>query len=588
MSQIHILDQQNDRILDVITEKHILEDVHKQSLKDTLETYNFTTFTNKQFSQFLEKRNRLIIPGEDGEYREFIIEETIKNLNHQAEVYAKASYLEIKKQAIIYPQAFTGQTASQMIGHATNNTEWRPGIVEIDKYRTFEVDSHRNPFAFLKTIAKEIDAELRFRVETDGNRIIGRFVDLLERRGRWRGREATFGKDLASIKRTEKTDNIFTALVGIGPEREDGSHLEVLVEDQDALERWGRRDENDELQHLIGTYEPQSTSQDMTESELKQYTQTELNKRINAVIEFEADIVDLEHVPGLENKRFRFGDTIKMKYTGFEPPLYLEARIFEQERSIVDRSAKKVKLGDFTEFTEEEAQNVWKELQQQINQKIPESRLEEYAYSKPETDNITKDANRLQTGSINANTVPLKTASNGSQLAGGEGVLSKFVTQMPQYQHVGAQHVGAKPIANASFSIPDNFTIVSAELAISALPVRYQYSEQVSWTNVDQANILLFEFGQGYYDYAEESDAGLGFVTMETEWDTNDLFGINRWTPPRPSSNNPEIEMISADIKDIVEAGKDYHIKIESTGSNAPDENTGFLRTVVTIIGYQQ
>ncbi|NIK12879.1 phage tail spike protein [Alkalibacillus almallahensis] len=370
MSQIHILDQENDQILDVITKQHIIEDVHKQSLKDKLETFDFTTFANKRFSQYLEKRNRLIIPGEDGEYREFIMHEVIKDINRQSEVYAKASYLELKKQSIIYPQTFNAQSATQMVGHATDGTEWQPGLIEITNIRTFNVENHRNPFAFLKTIANEFDAELRFRIVTDGNRVVARYVDLLKRRGQWQGREVTSGKDLASIKRTERTDNVYTALVGIGPEREDGNRLEVLVEDQDALKRWGRRDKNGNLQHLIGTYEPQSTRQDMTGSELEQYTRTELNKRINAVVEFEADIVDLEHVPGLENKRFRFGDTIKIKDTGFEPPLYLEARIFEQERSIVDKSAKKVKLGDFTELTEEEVQNVWKQLQSEIAKKI--------------------------------------------------------------------------------------------------------------------------------------------------------------------------------------------------------------------------
>ncbi|NIK10929.1 phage tail spike protein [Alkalibacillus almallahensis] len=370
MSQIHILGGQNDEILDVITKQNIRKDVHKQSLKDKLETFDFTTFANKRFSQYLEKRNRLIIPGEDGEYREFIMHEVIKDINRQSEVYAKASYLELKKQAIIYPQTFNAQSATQMVGHATDGTEWQPGLIEITNVRTFNVESHRNPFAFLKTIANEFDAELRFRIVTDGNRVVARYVDLLKRRGEWQGREVTSGKDLASIKRTERTDNVYTALVGIGPEREDGSRLEVTVEDQDALKRWGRRDKNGNLQHLIGTYEPQSTRQDMTESELEQYTRTELNKRINAVVEFEADIVDLEHVPGLENKRFRFGDTIKIKDTGFEPPLYLEARIFEQERSIVDKSAKKVKLGDFTELTEEEVQNVWKQLQSEIAKKI--------------------------------------------------------------------------------------------------------------------------------------------------------------------------------------------------------------------------
>ncbi|WP_411955158.1 phage tail spike protein [Alkalibacillus sp. S2W] len=177
---------------------------------------------------------------------------------------------------------------------------------------------------------------------------------------------------------------------------------------------------------------------------------------------------------------------------------------------------------------------------------------------------------------------------NGSQLIGNGGVLSKFVTQMPQYEQVGVRHVGAKPRANASFSVPDNFTIVSAELKVYALPTRYESSGNVNWTNVDQASITMSESSNGYYDYVEEADSGVGYVWEGNDWDTNDLFGISTWTPPSPSSSDPVAEEITADIQSIISPGNDYNIKIESTSNAAPNENTGFLRTVVTIIGYQQ
>ncbi|MGY3718900.1 phage tail spike protein, partial [Sutcliffiella cohnii] len=66
------------------------------------------------------------------------------------------------------------------------------------------------------------------------NQIIGRYVDLLPRVGEWRGREVEFGRDLLGIERKEKTD-IVTALVGLGPIQEDGTRIEVFVEDKEAL-----------------------------------------------------------------------------------------------------------------------------------------------------------------------------------------------------------------------------------------------------------------------------------------------------------------------------------------------------------------
>src|SRR5699024_1880166 len=116
------------------------------------------------------------------------------------------SYLEdLKKGAIIEPQKLESQSVSTAVAHALNGTNHTAGIIEGTGSRTFDIEEHTNPYAFLKRIAKEFELELNFRVETDGNRVTGRYVDLLEQTGEWRGREVTFGKDLQGIRRIERT-----------------------------------------------------------------------------------------------------------------------------------------------------------------------------------------------------------------------------------------------------------------------------------------------------------------------------------------------------------------------------------------------
>lgn len=371
MSQIHILDGQEDIILDYITAKSIISDNHKKSLEDTLETYDFITFADKRFSQYLEKRNRIIIPDEDNSLREFIIFEGQRyrdSEGHKVQVFANASYLELKKASIIYPNTFKG-TASQHAGRALNDTGWQVGIVEVSGDITITINEHTNPYENLKRISKEFKAELRFRIEHDGSKVIGRYVDLLERVGDWQGREVTFGKDLDSIRRVEKQD-VVTALLGLGPEKEDGTRLEVLVEDEEALQRWGRIDENGKLKHLIEVYEIQSERTEMTKDEARQYTRTALDKRINTQVTYETTIVDLEEVAGHENKKIRFGDTIRIKDEKFNPPLYLEARVFEINRSIKSKAKKDIKLGDYIEYTEEEVNTLWEQLKKEIQDRL--------------------------------------------------------------------------------------------------------------------------------------------------------------------------------------------------------------------------
>ncbi|KYD04272.1 hypothetical protein B4119_3344 [Parageobacillus caldoxylosilyticus] len=238
----------------------------------------------------------------------------------------------------------------------------------------------------MKQIASEFNLELHFRVETDGNKVTRRYVDLIEHVGGWNGREVEFGKDLMGIERKEDFSNIVTALVGIGPERDDGTRLQVFVEDKDALARWGRNGK-----HLVDVYEPDSIDSNMTLERLRSLTEAELSKRINSVVEYTADVADLEKVPGLEHEKFRFGDTIRIKDTAFAPPLYLEARIHTVERSIKRDGQKTVTLGDYIEYTEEDVFAIYKRLQAEIAKKVSLSKVMEVTYTKEEID--TKDTN---------------------------------------------------------------------------------------------------------------------------------------------------------------------------------------------------
>lgn len=489
---IHITDGQSDEILDVVTARHIIENNHRKSLEDTLETFNFRALGDKPYVEHLEKRNRLIIPDEDGSLVEFIIHEAAKYRDTEGlkvAVYGVASYLDLKKARVIQPTSLEGYTASMAVGFALGETEWTPGNIESAGTRTFRIEDHTNPFALLKRIAREFELELNFRVEHDGNRITGRYVDLLERVGEWRGREIEFGRDLIGIRRTEKTENVVTALVGLGPEREDGTRLEVLVEDEDALQRWGRpHPRTGELQHLIEVYEPQSEREDMTESELRQYTRTELDKRINAAVSYETTIADLEHVPGMENKKIRFGDTIKIKDTHFNPPLYVEARVYQLDRSITDQSKKEIKLGDYTEYTEEEVFAIWRQLQREVRQKISAEQLRAYAEPKKiESDTpppIREHENPIWVDTSQTPHVPhVVIANEWVKMSPTEAI--EVGAETPQ----GAQNKADQAEQNAKEYSEDAGNIMRGIIDVGAVPLRTSVTgARIEW---DGANGLV-------------------------------------------------------------------------------------------------
>lgn len=349
-SMIQIADGQNNRLLSHIHFDYLLFNDHERNRQNNQELFTFTTFADKPFSEHLSKRNRIIIPGEDGELREFIIfEAQVDRLNKQTEVFCSASFLDLKKSKVIAPHRTTAESAERHTELALSGTEWKVGNIAYKGVRTLTFENYLNPLTYLKRVASEFDLELDFRVEHDGSSVTGRYVDLVEQVGTWRGRIVEFGRDLLELRRIEKTDNVVTALLGIGPEQEDGTRLEVFVEDRDALSRWGRNS-----QHLVEEYEPASNDINMTIERLEQLTRAELNKRINASVSFVGGIADLENVEGMENKKIRFGDTIRIKDTSYDPPLYLEAKVFKQNRDIKVQGQKKIELGDYVDFTEAE------------------------------------------------------------------------------------------------------------------------------------------------------------------------------------------------------------------------------------------
>src|SRR5690625_5230785 len=283
MDSIFIINGQTDERLDHIHKSYVLYNRHRQKLNGEPEMFEMTVIGDGRYAEYLGDDNKLIVPGEDGELLEFRIFEAGKYRQDgmlAVDVYSRATYLDLQNAKIFDPQKTDPLTTVQHVTEALDGTGWQPGNIELAGIRQLEFDNPFNSYDYLRRVAREFELELRFYVETDGQRVTGRYVDLVDRIGEWRGRTVEFGFDLQGIRRTEKTENIVTALYGYGPEREDGTRLKVFVEDEDALQRWGRNG-----RHIVDIYEPQTEDANMTEERLTTLTRTELNKRINDVVE---------------------------------------------------------------------------------------------------------------------------------------------------------------------------------------------------------------------------------------------------------------------------------------------------------------
>ncbi|MCM3242683.1 phage tail protein [Cytobacillus oceanisediminis] len=365
---IHVIDEKTDKILAVLSEADFYNDEYEENLKG-VEKFKFFMSALHSKAGFFASRRKIVIPGEDGEFKEFILQEPLL-INNTKEIYTVASYTDLRKQKIIDPIVLEGQTAFTAGQFILDLTKWQLGTVEFGGTKKVEFPEPLDAYEALWEVAKIFGLELRFRVEKKGSKIVGRYVDMVKRRGELSGKEVVFGKDIEGIERHETAGELVTALKCYGPVREDGSRLMVIVEDEEAFQRW-----NDDGAHLWGKYEPQTENSEMTEERLRTLGEMELAKRISTQVQYKLSTIALEHIYGLEHEKVRLGDTNRVKDESKNPPIYLDARVISIKRSIKKRSRKIVEYGDFIEYTREEVMAEWKKLQAEFQRKLAQLML---------------------------------------------------------------------------------------------------------------------------------------------------------------------------------------------------------------------
>jgi phage minor structural protein len=324
-------------------------DTHVQDLKEGIETFDFDADVD------IPTNSTIVLKTPTNDLIPFIVQKVkkVSSATKKFTYYCDAEFLELRYSKILEPEERTGQTPLSALSFGLQGTRWEVGNVEEADIQTVKIDEYMNTLKYLRTIATSFDLELRFRVEFANNRIARRYVDFKKRVGLDAGKEIVFGKDLESIERVEDSNAVVTALYGIGPADSEGNYMGIesvnsgkkYVEDLAALQRWGKNGE-----HRFDIYIPSVADEEMTPEKLFILTKKELNRRIAASVQYQVDAEDLYDVIGKRHEAVFLGDTVRIKDEGFEPALYLEARVLKIERSYTNPSSNKFTLGEYREI----------------------------------------------------------------------------------------------------------------------------------------------------------------------------------------------------------------------------------------------
>ncbi|PGC81762.1 phage tail spike protein, partial [Bacillus toyonensis] len=352
---LHIVDYKTDQIIGVIKEQDYWNDLRQWELKNNVDQFQFMITDGTKGAAKLIQQNLIVKQTRDGTFVSYVITEAEQDsVDRSKKIHALGEHTKLKKAAVMKPQTLQATTVNESVDFALQGTEWKRGITEYRGVRTIHSKDFTNPLDLLKQIASTFELEIRFRTEILGSFIVGRYVDVVKKVGCDNGKEFVLGKDVQGIRRIENSQNVVTALVGVGPQNsETGEFLtfeeindgKLYVGNHDALQRWSK-----DGKHVFDMYSPQTEDQDMTKERLKQLTEAELKKRIDSSTSYEVNAVALEKVFGFSHEAVRKGDTVRIKDTGFTPPLFLEARLIAADECDTDPSKDTYIFGNYREM----------------------------------------------------------------------------------------------------------------------------------------------------------------------------------------------------------------------------------------------
>ncbi|MDX8291414.1 phage tail spike protein [Metabacillus indicus] len=371
MGMIHILDK-DERIVDFLensSEKKLFwDDLHTEKIEDSYNTFEFKTVDGTKTADFLANKRKFVVRDADGFYYAYIINHIAQeNMNGSRTKYilGQGEQVELKTSKIVEPVVMEGATPKTAGAHVLAGTRFELGIVEYSGSKKFEVKDFISALQALHLMASTFGLELRFRVEVKGSRIVKRYVDLLKCIGHYNGKEVELGKDLIGIRRLSDSNDLYTALWGVGKATADGEFItfedinqgKKYVVDEQAKARWGLH---------FGVYQHEHEGdQPVSKSVLRTSTINALKQVIESQVKYEVSAAALEDVFGLSHEKMRKGDTIRIKDVEFSPPLYLEARVLEKQRSQTDASKNGVVLGNYLEVQVTPIQSI-RELQKKL------------------------------------------------------------------------------------------------------------------------------------------------------------------------------------------------------------------------------
>lgn len=341
-----------------------LDDLHDENIQTGVNTYEFSVPASHEMSERIEGDGFILRKDLDGKFQMF----RIKNIEEENSIDSYMKVVSTEHVAIsellvnvVRPTTLNSYTLENAVNYVLAGTGYELGDVEYLESKDVVFDQFITVLEAIYSIIELFEAEIEFEYKYSNGIVTKRLVHITKQRGTKTNKLVTVGKDLVDVKRTVNTDNLVTALIGVGkgdtggssltiaglsynPNKETGDNFSKPTEvdwigNEDALQEYGKNGK-----HIFGIF---NDSVATTKVELADNTLKELKKRSKPETTYECTVRTLERLTGYEADKFRVGDTIIIKDKLMKPILVLEARIIEIKRSYTNPENDSVVLGDY-------------------------------------------------------------------------------------------------------------------------------------------------------------------------------------------------------------------------------------------------
>ncbi|AMQ06725.1 phage tail spike protein [Sporosarcina psychrophila] len=327
-------------------------------------TFEFTSPASHEDSKYIVAENQVAFMDKDGTFRLFVIKEPEKiNGDNGTLIRAicESSMLELRDEVIEDVRAYN-TTLSTALTRALVGTRWKSG-----QTADFGINStnyyYVNVVEAIQEIINTWGGELRDRIEIHDNKITGRYIDILPRRGADTGKLWEIDKDILSI--SHKVHSYpKTALYGRGSSLEilgdEGEHTggysrkinfadvvwkmsegdpvdkplgQEWVGDLGALAIYGRKNDDGSLRHRFGFHD---NGEQKDPAQLLAETWEMLQRQKRPIENYTMDVFLLEEITGREHEKVRLGDTTFAVDRSFADPIEVEERVISYEYDVAD------------------------------------------------------------------------------------------------------------------------------------------------------------------------------------------------------------------------------------------------------------